>query len=60
MAPLGSTSLVFNFIFAKILVGIEVTKEDVRGTALIVLGVLCILTFSSINHGLDQVITVSR
>lgn len=60
VAPLGSTSLVFNFIFAKILVGIEVTKEDVRGTALIVLGVLCILIFSSINHGLDAVITVSR
>jgi drug/metabolite transporter (DMT)-like permease len=60
VAPLGSTSLVFNFIFAKILVGIEVTKEDVRGTALIVLGVLCILIFSSINHGLDAVITVDR
>ncbi|KAJ9105016.1 hypothetical protein QFC20_004457 [Naganishia adeliensis] len=60
VAPLGSTSLVFNFIFAKILVGIEVTKEDVRGTALIVLGVLCILIFSSINHGLDAVITVER
>ncbi|KAJ9108218.1 hypothetical protein QFC19_002465 [Naganishia cerealis] len=60
VAPLGSTSLVFNFLFAKLLVGIEVTREDVRGTALIVLGVLCILIFSSINHGLDGVITVER
>ncbi|KAI5450135.1 hypothetical protein NCC49_003762 [Naganishia albida] len=60
VAPLGSTSLVFNFIFAKLLIGTQVTKQDVQGTALIVLGVLCILIFSSINHGLDAVITVER
>ncbi|KAJ9093893.1 hypothetical protein QFC21_006266 [Naganishia friedmannii] len=60
VAPLGSTSLVFNFLFAKLLVGVEVTQSDIRGTSLIVLGVLCILVFSSINHGLDGVITVER
>lgn len=60
VAPLGSTSLVFNFLFAKLLVGVEVTASDIRGTSLIVLGVLCILVFSSINHGLDAVITVER
>ncbi|KAJ9114030.1 hypothetical protein QFC22_005850 [Naganishia vaughanmartiniae] len=60
VAPLGSTSLVFNFLFAKLLVGVEVTRSDIRGTSLIVLGVLCILVFSSINHGLDGVITVER
>ncbi|KAK4689769.1 magnesium transporter, partial [Tremellales sp. Uapishka_1] len=60
VAPLGSSSLVFNFLFARWLVGTPVTTSDVRGTALIVLGVILILIFSSINHGLDQTLSVHR
>lgn len=37
-----------------------VTKEDVRGTALIVVAVILILIFSSINHGLDGSISIER
>jgi hypothetical protein len=37
-----------------------VTASDIRGTALIVLGVILILVFSSINHGLDQNLGITR
>lgn len=39
---------------------VAVTKEDVRGTALIVVAVILILIFSSINHGLDGSISLER
>ena len=39
---------------------LAVTKEDVRGTALIVVAVILILIFSSINHGLDGSISLER
>lgn len=75
VAPLGSSSLVFNFIFAYWLVGTRqlslsssilrigadfpaVTSTDINGTAVIVLGVILILIFSSINHGLSQTIDI--
>ncbi|RSH94093.1 hypothetical protein EHS25_006747 [Saitozyma podzolica] len=60
VAPLGSSSLIFNFLFASWLVGTPVTPTDIRGTAVIVLGVILILVFSSINHGLSQSLSVSR
>ncbi|KAL7424060.1 hypothetical protein Q5752_001645 [Cryptotrichosporon argae] len=60
VAPLGASSLVFNFLFARWLVGTPVTPTDIRGTALIVLGVILILVFSSINHGLSQSLSISR
>jgi hypothetical protein len=74
VAPLGSTALIFNFIFARWLVGTRklmnesvhkpnapaVTATDIRGTAVIVLGVILIMVFSSINHGLQQSITIER
>jgi hypothetical protein len=37
-----------------------VTPTDIRGTAVIVLGVILIMIFSSINHGLQQSISVDR
>ena len=76
VAPLGSSSLIFNFLFARWLVGTRrsqhisqqttltpvtaVTATDIRGTAVIVLGVILILVFSSINHGLSQSVTISE
>ncbi|EIW69442.1 hypothetical protein TREMEDRAFT_43986 [Tremella mesenterica DSM 1558] len=60
VAPLGSSSLIFNFIFAYWMVGTPVTPTDIRGTAVIVFGVILILIFSSINHGLQQSLSISR
>ncbi|KAL0956504.1 hypothetical protein HGRIS_002647 [Hohenbuehelia grisea] len=52
VAPLGSTSLVFNFLFARFLVGTPVTHTDIYGTIIVVLGVVGIVAFGSINSGL--------
>ena len=35
VAPLGSTSLVFNFLFAKLLVGTSISRLDIAGTLVI-------------------------
>ncbi|KAJ7188151.1 hypothetical protein C8R46DRAFT_1053815 [Mycena filopes] len=48
VAPLGSSSLVFNFLFARFLVG----TPDHQGTIVVVLGVIGIVAFGSINSGL--------
>ncbi|WWD15965.1 hypothetical protein CI109_100389 [Kwoniella shandongensis] len=60
VAPLGSSSLVFNFLFARWLVGTPVTPTDIRGTAVIIVGVILIIVFSSINHGLIQSLDITR
>ncbi|KAK0195503.1 hypothetical protein F5146DRAFT_1109694 [Armillaria mellea] len=52
VAPLGSTSLVFNFLFARFLVGTPVTSTDIYGTIVVVIGVIGIVAFGSINSGL--------
>ncbi|KAJ7770144.1 hypothetical protein DFH07DRAFT_805903 [Mycena maculata] len=52
VAPLGSSSLVFNFLFARFLVGTPVTSTDIYGTIVVVLGVIGIVAFGSINSGL--------
>ncbi|EDR08789.1 uncharacterized protein LACBIDRAFT_296209 [Laccaria bicolor S238N-H82] len=54
VAPLGSSSLVFNFLFARFLVGTPVTSTDVYGTIVVVLGVVGIVAFGSINSGLSN------
>lgn len=72
VAPLGSSSLVFNFLFARFLVGTPVTKNDIyvrvlllfpepslltndlQGTIVVVLGVIGIVAFGSINSGLTS------
>ncbi|KAJ7647271.1 hypothetical protein FB45DRAFT_892927 [Roridomyces roridus] len=51
VAPLGSSSLVFNFLFARFLVGTPVTSNDIYGTIVVVLGVVGIVAFGSINSG---------
>ncbi|KAF9012395.1 hypothetical protein BDQ17DRAFT_1232351 [Cyathus striatus] len=54
VAPLGSSSLVFNFLFARFLVGTPVTSTDIYGTIVVVLGVVGIVAFGSINSGLKS------
>ncbi|KAG6876788.1 hypothetical protein C0992_011750 [Termitomyces sp. T32_za158] len=47
VAPLGSSSLIFNFLFARFLVGTP-------GTIIVILGVIGIVAFGSINSGLSS------
>jgi len=54
VAPLGSTSLIFNFLFARFLVGTPVTATDIYGTVIVILGVVGIVAFGSINTGLSD------
>lgn len=77
VAPLGSSSLVFNFLFARFLVGTPVTSNDIyvklflmhrgktlliffKGTVIVVLGVIGIVAFGSINSGLATETDVTR
>ncbi|KAI9283194.1 hypothetical protein BY458DRAFT_427770 [Sporodiniella umbellata] len=48
VAPLGSVALIFNFIFAKILVGTKITRKDVLGTCVVVGSVIWIVVFGGI------------
>ncbi|GAA5979152.1 hypothetical protein JCM5350_007084 [Sporobolomyces pararoseus] len=47
VAPLSSSSLVFNFIFAYLLVGTPIAKLDIIGTAIIVLSIVGIVVFGN-------------
>ncbi|KAG2119540.1 uncharacterized protein F5147DRAFT_601741 [Suillus discolor] len=53
VAPLGSTSLIFNFLFARFLIGTPVTQTDIYGTLIVVLGVIGIVAFGGVNSGLS-------
>ncbi|CAG8523087.1 11139_t:CDS:2, partial [Scutellospora calospora] len=50
VAPLGSVSLIFNFIFARVLVGTKITKQDLWGTLVIVISVIWVVGFGGINQ----------
>lgn len=56
VAPLGSTSLVFNFILARWLLGTKITKLDLIGTFVVILGVVGVVGFGAIRTGggIDQ------
>ncbi|KAI0063590.1 hypothetical protein BV25DRAFT_395159 [Artomyces pyxidatus] len=60
VAPLGSTSLIFNFLFARFLVGTPVTMTDIYGTIIVILGVIGIVAFGSINSGLSSETSASH
>lgn len=47
VAPLGSTSLIFNVVFGYLLVGTAITRLDVAGTLVIVLGVIGVVVFGN-------------
>ncbi|KAI1321464.1 hypothetical protein EDD11_005155 [Mortierella claussenii] len=53
VAPLGSIALIFNFVFAKILVGTQITRNDVYGTIVVMLSVVWIVVFGGMNSGGD-------
>lgn len=49
VAPLGSIALIFNFIFAKILVGTRIIKQDMWGTIVVMISVIWIVVFGGMN-----------
>ncbi|KAJ2955836.1 hypothetical protein NQZ79_g8215 [Umbelopsis isabellina] len=53
VAPLGSAALIFNFIFAKMLVGTKIAKKDILGTCVVVASVIWIVVFGGMNNGED-------
>ncbi|KAF9171052.1 hypothetical protein BGX20_008181, partial [Mortierella sp. AD010] len=53
VAPLGSISLIFNFIFARVLVGTQITRNDVYGTIVVMASVVWIVVFGGMNSGGD-------
>ncbi|KLO09488.1 hypothetical protein SCHPADRAFT_833937 [Schizopora paradoxa] len=60
VAPLGSSSLIFNFLFASLLIGTPVTNTDIYGTIIVIAGVVGIVLFGSINSGLETEMDISR
>lgn len=54
VAPLGSVALIYNFIFAKILVGTNITRKDVLGTLVVVASVIWIVVFGGMYNGDDR------
>ncbi|KAI8642785.1 magnesium transporter NIPA-domain-containing protein [Parasitella parasitica] len=53
VAPLGSVALIFNFVFAKILVNTKITRKDVLGTCVVVASVIWIVVFGGMYNGED-------
>ncbi|CAO3671070.1 unnamed protein product [Umbelopsis ramanniana] len=63
LAPIGAMNLVFNAIFAKIMLGDPFTKRTAYGTALIVLGAVLIGGFGVVqepNHTLEDLIQLYK
>ncbi|KAI9315455.1 hypothetical protein BX666DRAFT_2028367 [Dichotomocladium elegans] len=59
VAPLGSVALIYNFLFAKILVGTKITRKDVLGTCVVVASVIWIVVFGGMYNGEDPEETIS-
>ncbi|KAK9720402.1 hypothetical protein K7432_004199 [Basidiobolus ranarum] len=53
VAPLGAVSLIFNFIFAKMLVGTPITRKDIYGTAVVIVCVIWIVIWGGRGTGED-------
>ncbi|KAK9685093.1 hypothetical protein K7432_015631 [Basidiobolus ranarum] len=53
VAPLGSVALIFNFIFARLLVGTPITKNDLYGTAIVIASVIWVVVFGGLGQGDD-------
>ncbi|WAQ81131.1 hypothetical protein PtA15_1A470 [Puccinia triticina] len=49
VAPLGSASLIFNFLFARWLLGTKITTLDAVGTLVVILGVVGVIGFGNIR-----------
>lgn len=59
VAPLGSVALIFNFLFAKLLVGTKITRKDVLGTFVVVASVIWIVVFGGMYNGEDPEESIS-
>lgn len=59
VAPLGSTNLIFNFLIANYMLNIPITKRDIQGTLLIVVGVIGIVSFGSVNDGISDMLDIN-
>ncbi|KAF7721501.1 hypothetical protein EC973_004550 [Apophysomyces ossiformis] len=59
VAPLGSVALIYNFIFAKLLVGTKITRKDVLGTFVVVASVIWIVVFGGMYNGDDPEESIS-
>lgn len=55
VAPLGSSSLIFNVVFAFLLAGTPITRLDVAGTAVIIVGVVGVVAFSNRKIKTDKI-----
>ncbi|KAJ9056926.1 hypothetical protein DSO57_1027531 [Entomophthora muscae] len=55
VAPITTSSLIFNVVFARFLVGTKITKRDILGTAVIVSAICAILLLTSISNENDDV-----
>ncbi|CAG8467062.1 11264_t:CDS:2 [Diversispora eburnea] len=54
VAPLGSISLIFNFIFARMFVGTRITRKDIIGTFVVIISVIWIVIFGGMNTDEDD------
>ncbi|RIB08322.1 hypothetical protein C2G38_1983010 [Gigaspora rosea] len=60
VAPLGSVSLIFNFVFARILVKTKITKQDLWGTLVIVISVVWVVGFGGLTQENDDDLDLER
>ncbi|RIB28305.1 hypothetical protein C2G38_2158312 [Gigaspora rosea] len=60
VAPLGSISLIFNFIFARMLVGTSITRADIVGTFVVIISVIWIVVFGGMTGQDDENLTLEK
>ncbi|CAG8499895.1 2031_t:CDS:2 [Diversispora eburnea] len=59
VAPLGSISLIFNFIFARAFIGTEITRKDILGTLVIIVSVVWIVGFGGMGKS-NEHLTITQ
>ncbi|KAI8976776.1 hypothetical protein BDB01DRAFT_305900 [Pilobolus umbonatus] len=59
VAPLGSAALIFNFLFAKLMVNTKITRKDVLGTCVVVAAVIWTVVFGGMHNGEDPEDSIS-
>lgn len=53
VAPLGSSSLIFNVVLARLLIGTPIERLDIVGTLVTVLGVVGVVVFGNMRNDSD-------
>ncbi|RIA91586.1 hypothetical protein C1645_875355 [Glomus cerebriforme] len=54
VAPLGSISLIFNFLFAKLLVGTQITRQNIIGTIIVLISVCWVVFFGGQSNSHEE------